>query len=497
VLTDRFAVSGGGSNTPCSDLSNYCGGKWAGITQRLDYIQGMGFDAIWISPIVANIEGETPYGEAFHGYWTQSIDSTNSHFGTDDDLKALSAALHARNMFLMVDVVVNHVAATALPPNLNYSMYDPFSVPEDFHPLCFITDYANQTDVEQCWLGDTNVPLPDINTENELVQSTMYNWIQKLVGDYSADGLRIDTVKHVRKDFWPGFAEASGVFTIGEVLDNDTSYTGPYTYVLDSILDYPDWFPLTSAFSTVQGNLSALTASVLASQNAYKNGTLMTGSFLENHDQPRFQNLTQDQSLVKNAMTWPFVSDGLPILYYGQEQGYTGGADPANREALWLSGYDTNKSLVSHVKSLNAARKTAIAANKQFLTTQVKYLPQSSSSTLAISKPPLLTLLTNGGNSSSVSWTVPDAMFKGGEALVEVLTCNTMSANQKGGLSVNGNQGMPQVIMPASALSKTGPLCANVATGTGTNGSGAAIGKGASWAGVGAAVMFGLVGLFI
>ena len=54
VLTDRFAVSGGGSNTPCSDLSNYCGGKWAGITQRLDYIQGMGFDAIWISPMSAS-----------------------------------------------------------------------------------------------------------------------------------------------------------------------------------------------------------------------------------------------------------------------------------------------------------------------------------------------------------------------------------------------------------------------------------------------------------
>lgn len=60
---------------------------------------------------------------------------------------------------------------------------------------------------------------------------------------------------------------------------------------------------------------------------------MSTASFLENHDQPRFQSLTKDQSLVKNAMAWSFITDGVPILYYGQEQGYAGGADPNNREA--------------------------------------------------------------------------------------------------------------------------------------------------------------------
>jgi alpha-amylase len=255
---------------------------------------------------------------------------------------------------------------------------------------------------------------------------------------------------------------------------------------------------LTAAFSTPQGNLSALTASVVASQGAYKNGTFMTGSFLENHDQPRFQSLTQDQSLVKNAMTWPFMHDGIPILYYGQEQGYAGGGDPANREALWLSAYATEKPLVSHVKSLNAARKAAITTNNKFLTTPMKFLPQSSSSVIAITKPPLLTLLSNGGNSSSPSWTAPDALFKNNEGLVDILTCNTMSATAKGGLSVNGNQGMPQVIMPASALSKTGSLCASVATGDGKASASGALGSGVSWAVVvGAAAAFGLAGLFV
>ena len=45
----------------------YCGGSWQGVINKLDYIQYMGFDAIWISPIVANVEGNTSYGQAFHG----------------------------------------------------------------------------------------------------------------------------------------------------------------------------------------------------------------------------------------------------------------------------------------------------------------------------------------------------------------------------------------------------------------------------------------------
>lgn len=162
-----------------------------------------------------------------NSYWTQDINSLNSHFGTADDLKALSSALHSRGMYLMVDVVVNHMVGTADPPN--YSAFQPFSSQSDFHAECFVQNYDNQTEVEQCWLGDKNVPLVDLNTEDNNVVSTMNNWISTLVSNYSVDGVRIDTVKHVRKDFWPDFAKSAGVFTIGEVLNNETSYVSAYT----------------------------------------------------------------------------------------------------------------------------------------------------------------------------------------------------------------------------------------------------------------------------
>jgi hypothetical protein len=99
LITDRFALPNGDTTTPC-DVSKgrYCGGTWNGIKRQLDYIQEMGFDAIWISPITKNIEQSTAYGEAYHGYWQQDIYSVNSHFGTPEDLKALSEALHLRGM---------------------------------------------------------------------------------------------------------------------------------------------------------------------------------------------------------------------------------------------------------------------------------------------------------------------------------------------------------------------------------------------------------------
>ena len=78
LLTDRFA---GSANTPkCTNLGSYCGGTFSGIVSKLDYIQGMGFDAIWISPVVDNTDG------GYHGYWARNINKVNSNFGTASDL---------------------------------------------------------------------------------------------------------------------------------------------------------------------------------------------------------------------------------------------------------------------------------------------------------------------------------------------------------------------------------------------------------------------------
>ena len=254
-MTDRFALQdlsdGTAYNVPCNTSAlQYCGGTWRGIIDHLDYVQGMGFDAIWISPPFANVEGPTPMGEAYHGYvccivytlypdvdrprssyWPQDLSSLNSHFGTAKDLKNLSDSLHARGMYLMLDIVVNHMVSSppfnvtaveiamndSTGPVKNTTGVYPFTDVSDFHPVCWITDYSNQTEVEQCWLGNESMPWADVDTENTEVIGTLNNWIAAVTGDFGVDGLRLSTVKFVSTEFWNTFTTQAGIFTLGEV----------------------------------------------------------------------------------------------------------------------------------------------------------------------------------------------------------------------------------------------------------------------------------------
>ncbi len=93
----------------------------------------------------------------------------------------------------------------------------PLSSKGAFHPHCFITDHTNQTQVEQCWLGDVHLGLPDIDTENMTNFRMLNSWITDLVEDYKIDGLRISSARYIRKSFWQDFKTAAGVFCLGEV----------------------------------------------------------------------------------------------------------------------------------------------------------------------------------------------------------------------------------------------------------------------------------------
>ncbi|KAF7982410.1 hypothetical protein HWV62_28519 [Athelia sp. TMB] len=492
IVTDRFALDNNtGTNVTCdTSLRAYCGGSWRGVIKQLDYIQQLGFDAVWISPTAENVEVSeattSSAGEAYLGYWTSNRTSTNAHFGFAEDLAALSDALHARNMFLMLDITVNNLA-TIVPPNSSTPPRASVSAngAQQFHPLCAISDQSNQTEVEQCWLpadgvqrdldGSENatagVWFPDVNTEDVLVVKAVLDEAKAAIKASGADGVRIGSVKHVRQDFWPDFRDAVGVFMLGEngkqVVSDSVNYVDPYTApgIMDAVFDYPTYYELKSAFSSSSGNLSALVDIVTEAQKSYEAGLMLTASFIENHDLPRFANATNDTALIMNAMAWPFIHDGIPVLYYGQEQGFKGGAQPENHEPLWPSQY-ANTPYAQVVRALNAARKSATAVNHFFLTTPMTFIDQSSPGLLAISKPPLLALLTNGGSNTPAgsSWTAK-RVYTANETLVDVLSCRRFVADANGGVEVPVVGGMPQILLPTAALDKNGTVCPGEGTG--------------------------------
>jgi alpha-amylase len=105
VMVDRFAVSDGSTTAPCNVTDRiYCGGTWKGLENHLDYIQGMGFDAIWISPISHGITGMTADGEGYTGHWVTDMTKLNSQFGNEEDLISLSNEVHNRGILPCVNV---------------------------------------------------------------------------------------------------------------------------------------------------------------------------------------------------------------------------------------------------------------------------------------------------------------------------------------------------------------------------------------------------------
>ncbi|PQE33091.1 hypothetical protein CJF32_00007648 [Rutstroemia sp. NJR-2017a WRK4] len=467
VITDRFARTDGSTTAACNAANGvYCGGTWRGIINHLDYIQNMGFTAIWISPIVLNIAGNTADGSSYHGYWAQDIYSVNSNFGTAADLKALSAALHARGMYLMVDVVTNHMGYIGCGTCVDYSIYKPFNSQSYYHPFCLI-DYNNATSVTNCWEGDNTVSLPDLRTENSNVQSTWNSWITQLVANYSIDGLRVDSAQQTGKAFFPSFQTAvltqtsAGVYIVGEIFNGDPNYVCPYQNYMNGMLNYPAYYWITQAFQSTSGSISNLVNGINQMKSTCSDTTLL-GSFLENHDVARFPSYTSDAALTKNAIAFTILADGIPIIYQGQEQHFSGASVPTNREALWLSSYSTSSTYYTFIASVNQIRNQAIYKDATYLSYKA-YPIYSDSHVIAMRKGftnyQIIGVFNNMGASGStytLTLTSSETGFTAGMQVVEVLSCVTATTDGSGNLGVGMQGGLPRVYYPRAPLVGSG-----------------------------------------
>ena len=373
----------------CAQNETYCGGTFAGIASKLDYITGMGFDAIWISPVVAN------FGHNYHGYAAQNLYEINPHFGGADGLSFLVEECHKRDVWVMVDVVGNHMG---IPPNYDFSQVTPFNESRYYHdcalagcprPNCWINDFNDQPQVELCRLDG----LPDLNQTDTFVSSTLYSWISDLVTKFDIDGLRIDTVAEVNKPFWAGFQKAAGVYAVGEVFNGVSSYVGPYQDVVDGLLNYPLYFSGKDVFA-YQNSMVNLVQEMNSVAQHFSDPSLL-GVFTDNHDNPRFLSLTSDIWLYKAFLTYSLTTTGIPIVYYGSEQYYSGQDTPHNRAPMWLSNYSTNTDLYKYISTVVSFRKQA-----KITTYPQKILSDTTDTQfLAYTRGDSLILVSNNGGS--------------------------------------------------------------------------------------------------
>lgn len=163
--------------------------------------------------------------------------------------------------------------------------------------------------------------------------------------------------------------------------------------------------------------------------------------------------------LAQNILTFNILYEGIPVLYYGQEQNLNGSFNPVNREALWLTGYDTSAPLYKLTSTLNTLRTHAITSNETYLDYIARVIHHDDH-TLAVRKgfdgnQIVILLNNNGGDSSTYETTLSDTGFREGKTVIEVIGCKTMTAGREGDLAVRIERGAPQVFYSIAALEGT------------------------------------------
>lgn len=197
--------------------------------------------------------------------------------------------------------------------------------------------------------------------------------------------------------------------------------------------------------------------------NTLKSGckdTTLLGTFTENHDITRFAAITSDFSQAKNVLAFNILADGIPIIYAGQEQHYAGAEDPDNREATWLSGYNTDAELYKFIASTNQIRAQAIADDANYLTYQ-NWVIYSDGTTIAMRKGfdsnQIITVLSNkGANGDGYTLNLGNTGWSSGTQVVEILTCATVTVSSSNTVAVPMANGLPRIYYPRANLAGTG-----------------------------------------
>ena len=410
LMTDRF-VNGDQSNdqrgqggvnytfnrpvdgAPTGESANigYLGGDFKGIVNNANYIKNMGFDAIWLTPIVDNPDEAFTGGDAvqwkgkfqdkgktgYHGYWGSNFYILDEHLPSPDlDFKALTQSLSKLDIITVLDIVTNHGSPAFSMPTQQAKYGQIF----DKNGI-LVADHQNLTadnlnlesnPLHRFYNQKTEmVQLSDNNENNPAVMdyfvSAYLHWIEQGAGAF-----RIDTIKHMPLKFWATFSERirqqhPDFFMFAEAFDYNAEKIAPFTWPENggiSVLDFPLKEKLNDVFGEPQAGFEQLDSALYLSNSPYKNSyELMT--FYDNHDMTRMA--AKDSGFI-DAHNFLFTARGIPVIYYGSEIGFMRGKTEheGNRNYFGQEKIDqaTSHTIYQYLQRIAKIRQQSVALQK-------------------------------------------------------------------------------------------------------------------------------------
>jgi glycosidase len=363
IFPDRFARHTGeapvrrlASWGSAPNREDYTGGNLEGIIRRLDYIESLGAECLYLTPIFL--------ADYNHKYATTDYFCVDPDFGDETQLKALVRQCHDRNLKIILDGVFNHCGVHFPPFEDVLAKQESSEYTEWFYIKKFPVEIS--ADCYEC-VGDFKW-MPKLNTSNPDVRAFILKVMSHWVDLAGIDGWRLDVADEVDVNLWR-FARINlkqkhpDLLLLGEtwgdasrLLDGSTMDTVMNYLFRDAVLDFIAKREINA--EELDGRLNAL----LAKYHSFTHHLLY--NLLDSHDTPRFlQECKGSTEKLKLAAAFQMMFPGSPAIFYGDEAGITGANDPDCRRCMVWEG-EQNAGLLAWYKKLISIRKTRRAVRE-------------------------------------------------------------------------------------------------------------------------------------
>ena len=466
IMTDRF-VNGNSSNdgpsTGAAQGADWQGGDFAGVTQMIEsgYFADLGVNALWLTPFntAATGTGKAADGvhdvSAFHGYWPTEARGVEPRLGTEAELLEMIGAAHDNGMRVMMDFVVNHV----------HEDHEYMQNNSDWFNSGCICGQADCDWTEHRLDCQFTAYMPDVNWKNRQASEQMIADALWWMETFDLDGARIDAVKHVENLAVANLVAqinerfetvGNDVYLKGETAmgwsghsleDNQAQYGAINAYMGPDGLDGQADFVLYHAvvdnvFVSGNENYQHLDFWTNRSQDQYTPGSLMV-PYVGSHDVPRLTSRADTgtgdayNQWVENGLPgqpgdvsayhaalqaygWLLTTPGAPLLYYGDEYGEYGGADPDNRHMYrnQSSWSDHESALYENISQLGQLRLESVALRQGAYSTRLA-MPNMLAYNMTHDEQTMTVVLNRGGPTQMGGFATNDTLRFGAGSLAD------------------------------------------------------------------------------
>ena len=365
IFPDRFCNGTPEKNTeeilawrsgPVTNAQRF-GGNLAGIRQRLDYLQDLGINGIYLNPILK--------AESNHKYDTTDYEKIDPAFGDEKEFALLVKEAHEHGIHVMVDAVFNHCGRKFAPwmDVLEKGKDSPYA---DWFMINDWTELRRKADTRDGRFYSFAFAdgMPKLNTNNEKVQEYFCALCESWIRDYDIDGIRFDVGNEIFHSFLKKMrkrvrALKPEIYLLGEIWHDASQWLAGDEY--DSVMNYPLMSGIHDFFIDKKRTGKDFEYMINRCYTMYMqqcNNVLF--NLLDSHDTERLMNRFHDLDIFYQQLALLFTMPGSPCIYYGTEIAMEGGFDPDCRRCMPWEELDKeeNQGRIREIKKLIALRRS-------------------------------------------------------------------------------------------------------------------------------------------